>query len=274
MSVDHEKILHKLIYQLDSPYGEERSIKFIQSLALADRLLLSVHKNAFGESPERNLLHILNELGFPERYYNSIISGLASADIVHFGYENSGQGHFYKCYLEFAEEYLEAQMLENPDRKLVHYAVKWEPENPANPRISYYHSRPSSDPAAIKQYLSEVYSCKRMSVAYEMLLDILSMGEVTTIQDDMMLMSVTEQDNKRHSFDINLYNTELQLADISGQLMKITEYFDINTKAWARLYAGNSSKDLGHLSGGLDGNGREFFTVYFGVEERRMDLVL
>jgi hypothetical protein len=31
----------------------------------------------------------------------------------------------------------------------------------------------------------------------------------------------------------------------------------------------NAARQLGHLAGGLDGRGREFSTVYFGVEERK-----
>lgn len=273
MSDTPADFLTKLIDKLERPYGAEKSIKIFQSVILSDRLLLTIHKNALGIRPEQRLMFILKEIGFPAQFNELISARLDSADIVHFGYENYGEGYFYKCYLEFAGYILRAQDLKMQDQQLVHYAIKWDPQNTSNTKFSYYHLQPSPGLNELKQHISQAYVGNTESVAYQVILEILTWDKVTAMQDDIMLLSVTEEGSERLSFDVNLYNADLCFSDISSQLMKVIKYFNVDMEEWARLYKRNSSQVLGHLAGGIDGNGREFFTVYFGVEERGTELI-
>lgn len=256
--------LISLIEELGCSYGLEKSVKFLQLQMLSGRLLLTIHKDALGAKPEQVLSSLLMKLDFPNKYMELLISRISAADIVHFGYEDGGEGFIYKCYLEFIQK---RPTHENTDQHLLHYAVKWVPKLNCAPKISYYHLPFPAGVKGIKQYISDTYRAHSDSTAYRMILEIMTLDGVRKANDELMLLLVSEQANERQSFDINLYNTDLCLLDISSQLQAAIEYFNVNDEHWSRLYDACSSDKLGHIAAGFDGKGREFMTVYFGVQE-------
>jgi hypothetical protein len=260
--------LNTLISKLGSPYGAERSIKLVRSMIRSERLLLSIHKDTLGKHTEISLLRILKELGFPDKYSDAITSRLGQAEIIHFGYEDYSAGFFYKCYLEFTDNVRQANDRKIQSGPLVHYAVKWDPQHPSIAKINHYYLQPAPDLYAVKQFLARVYADNSHSTAYQTVLDIIRLDEVSDSDNEMMVLSVTEEGSKRFSFDINLYDARLRLADIASQLKTIAEYFVVSKEEWQHHFKNNRHLQLGHLSGGMDEKDREFFTVYFGVEER------
>jgi hypothetical protein len=263
-----EDFLDKLIANLGHHYGAERSIKFGQSEIRSSRLLLTIHKNSLGLNAEKNLFGLLSELSFPNEHKQEISSRLEQADIVHFGYEDYGQGFFYKCYIEFAQQVFLAEEQNRLEPILVHFAIKWDPLKPEKVKLTQYHLRrfPSLD--AIKNHVREVYQDCTGSLALKTTLEIIDMEAVSSIKDELMIMSVSELNSDRYSYDINLYDAGLGLSSISSQLAKIVDYFGADTEEWEKLYQNDRQSKLGHLAGGIDEKGQEFYTVYFGVEER------
>ncbi|MBT7952238.1 MAG: hypothetical protein HN764_11480 [Gammaproteobacteria bacterium] len=272
MSDPAEIFLDNLISNFGHPYGAERSIKFSQSELRSSRLLLTIHKNALGLNTEKNLFDLLSELSFPNEHKQEISSRLEQADIVHFGYEDYGQGFFYKCYVEFTQQIFLAEEQNKLEPVLVHFAIKWDPAKPEKVRFTQYHLRrfPSLD--AIKNHVREVYQDCMDSLALQTTLEIIDMEVVSSIKDDLMIMSVSEPDSARYSYDINLYNADLRLSAVSSQLVKIVDYFAADTEEWEKLYQSDRDSKLGHVAGGIDEKGKEFYTVYFGVEERYKEI--
>ena len=67
---------------------------------------------------------------------------------------------------------------------------------------------------------------------------------------------------------MNLYDAALTLGSIEPLLMRMGEHYGLPREQFAAFIDGVRAKRLGHLTGGIDREGRDFFTVHFGVEER------
>jgi hypothetical protein len=89
-----------------------------------------------------------------------------------------------------------------------------------------------------------------------------------TGHDQILYLEVSEDNNPRRSFDINMYRARLRLEDLHPLLLQMCRHFSITPEGFHALYDPVKSKRFGHLSGGLDREGKEFLTVYYGVEER------
>jgi hypothetical protein len=50
-------------------------------------------------------------------------------------------------------------------------------------------------------------------------------------------------------------------------LLQMCRHLSISPERFSALYDPIKSKRFGHVSGGVDRNGKEFLTVYYGVEE-------
>ena len=260
--------LNNLVGSLGYSYGAEKSIKFTNSRLIADRLLLSIHKSALGTDPAGKLEKILSKMGFPNSNFPRLFDSLNAADIVHFGYEGYDQRYIYKCYLEFTRDYKKSREHGLPGQKLVHIAFKWDPADDRISRTSFYHSYATTTVDLVENLLRQVYRDHNESMVCAMVRDLVSSLMAAKTGEELMLMAVTEEGNERLSFDLNLYDAEIKLCFLEKQMTQIADYFRVAKSKWIDYFNLARDEDLGHLAGGVDGNGNEFFTAYYGVEER------
>ncbi len=75
-----------------------------------------------------------------------------------------------------------------------------------------------------------------------------------------------EDKNERRSFDLNLYDARLQIRDIYPVLKQMRDYFSLKPGDFQELYDQVKPKIIGHIAGGIHRNEKEFFNVYYGVE--------
>lgn len=85
-----------------------------------------------------------------------------------------------------------------------------------------------------------------------------------------MYMEVSEEDNPRLSFDLRFYEANLQLSEIGNFLFRMSQHYAIPDGQFKPLYEEIKAGRFGHLSGGIDRNGRDFMTAYY---EQRVDPV-
>ena len=78
---------------------------------------------------------------------------------------------------------------------------------------------------------------------------------------------MTEENTPRRSFDINVYNAKLQLKEVYPLLQKIYQHYSIPARDFHALYNQFRTKIIGHLSGGIGRDGKDFLTVYYGLED-------
>jgi hypothetical protein len=84
----------------------------------------------------------------------------------------------------------------------------------------------------------------------------------------ILFLEVREDDNPRHSFDLNLYKAGLRVRDLDAWISRIGAHYDLPADPFRQVYDAARPLALGHIAGGLDREGRDFLTVYYGMEER------
>ena len=253
-----------LVAALRAPYGLERSFKIMPRALIEDRFLISLHRSALGGA--ERLQQIAHAVGVPEAFDGAIAAALADADIVHFGYEG-GEGHpIYKIYLEYASQVRRAQAQNAADPLLVYLAYKWVPQSPERRTITRYTWLPCRTGAAIAERLQKLVPAAQAPRALACGLDLLSRASGRTDARKLFLMEVAEADNQRRSYDLNVYRADLHLGDIADLLEPLAAEFAVPQPSIRALLERCGALELGHLSGGLGRDGREFVTVYYGVE--------
>jgi hypothetical protein len=85
--------------------------------------------------------------------------------------------------------------------------------------------------------------------------------------EKMLYLEVSEEGNPRRSFDVNLYKAGLRLRELEGCLAPVFAHYR-PPQAPLRLLLGQLDKAFGHVAGGLDREGRDFLTLYYGMHGR------
>jgi hypothetical protein len=83
-----------------------------------------------------------------------------------------------------------------------------------------------------------------------------------------MYLDVTEEGTTRKSFDVNFYPAGFAVNSVAPALDRLAAHFRLKSTAVEDAFAGVLESQLGHIAGGVDRHGRDFLTIYFGVEGR------
>jgi tryptophan halogenase len=255
-----------LVRELRAPFGLERSCKIVAGALHEDRFLISLHRTALGERAAERLGQMARALGVPAAFEHPIAAALGDADIVHFGYEGGEARAVCKIYLEYASQVRRAQALDALDPVLVYLAYKWTWRLPEQRTVTRYTWLPCRTDAAIAERLRALVPVTEAPRALACGLDLLSRAGRRTETGKLFLMEVAEPDNRRRSYDLNVYRADLHLGDIADLLERAAAELAVPQPAIRALVKRCGALDLGHLSGGMGRDGREFVTVYYGVE--------
>ncbi len=87
--------------------------------------------------------------------------------------------------------------------------------------------------------------------------------------DRIFFMEVQEEGSPRRSFDINFYSAGLRVASVEEPVRRMAAAYAIAPPEIDGLLSRIGGEPLGHLSGGMGRDGRDFATLYFGVAARR-----
>ncbi len=255
---------------LNAPYGHERSFKVSDRALLDDRYLLSLHKSALGAEPKSALLRICDTLNLPSAYLEAVAKHLPAADILHLGFERGSDSCVYKLYLEFAARIRRdaasaAATAAGNDPLLVHLAFKWDPAYRDRGTIARYTCQPDLSLAQMATRLSAIYGDRDGGSPQRFARKLLDTAAARMGEGQVFFMEVEEEGNPRRSFDINVYDARLDFGEIGPMMSKIWRHFYIPEERWRRILASARSKPLGHLSGGIGRDGKEFLSLFFGV---------
>ena len=258
--------LIRLVEKLRAPYGLERSVKIMPGIIAEDRYLISIGRAALGHAPADRLVQMGRELHIPASFADALPAALERADIVHFGYE-AGFGHdVYKIYLEYASQARKALAMPSRNPVLVHLAYKWAPLRPDSHAVTRYTWVPCRTRAEIEAKLRDLVPANEAPGALRCALGLVSRIAVFADSGELLLMEVEEPGNSRRSCDLNVYDAGLRMRQIADLLEAVVKDFAV-PKARAHLVFDRAGdRALGHLAAGVGRDGREFVTVYFGVE--------
>ena len=249
-------LLHLLRDQ--KPEGVEKSFKMAERSLLADRYLIGIHKADISPAA---LFSLCERMGMPEKYLPALKENAEQANAIHFGFEGNDPGGIYKIYLEFAARLEGASAI-----VLLYIAYKWDVLDSGASTVARYECHPGLSTAAILQKLGTLYSDPPDRVALEAVREIVVLA-AGRMKDPPMYLEVREESNPRASFDVNLHEAGLSVSDIGTQLARLRKHYSIPAGRFDPLYDGVKGAVLGHLSGGINRQGKDFLTVYYPVGE-------
>ncbi len=251
---------------LDLPFGYEESCKLSPARLLTERCLVSFGRDEIcpaGDASSPALTQILWELGAPPRCNAWFSQYHDGAEVIHFGYEADGDTIVHKFYLEYvgaARAALAAKdHLQGP--VLVHRALKWK-LGTDQIRETLYRLLPDNG-VSIDDRLAQ--QAGHANAACELSRSILHQALARTGAQDMILLDVADTDSPRHSFDLQLYDAGLRLADIEAPVLQYGAQVQIPADALTAFIAQRADSILGHIASGKDASGAAFATLYYGV---------
>lgn len=256
-----------LIQGLGVEVGFERSFKMSRQTLLDRRFLMTLNRNALGPDAQESLYRLCMEMGMPDQFRDTYAGKLSQAGYCHFGFEEGTTSTLYKAYLEFWSDW-EQEITSRPERSepfLLHLAFKWDASDPGRRALTRYICHPRLTVGNIIHRISEIYGSTE-GMASGTARSIIEMAASRVVAEDILYLEVTEEGNTRRSFDVNLYRSGMRMKLFYPLFLEMCEHYDIAAEQFQAVFDSSSDKILGHISGGIDREGNEFFTVYYGME--------
>ena len=132
--------------------------------------------------------------------------------------------------------------------------------------MARYTAYPLLSVKDILKRLSKIYEGHPDRTSFEIVKGIISLASSRVPNDLFIYLEVSEEDNPRRSFDINLYKANLYMEELSHFLSKMCRHYSIPSEEFDSLYDQVGDKLFGHLAGGIDREGKDFLTIYYEVE--------
>jgi hypothetical protein len=261
-------VLFELVKSLNAGAGYEQSVKLSERSLLGNRFLLGLSKRTMGQGADESILDICTRLQMPRDLLEAFRARLSDANYVHFGFEEGESTCLYKVYLEFwrrIEEDLRRQP-EPPGPFLLHLGFKWDATDSPRPTVTQYTWYPWLTVEDILARVSRLLDPRRHGHTLEIVKGIVGLASERIPHQDILYLEVTEDGNPRRSFDINVYRANLRLAELYPLWLQIGCRYSIPFQQVQAFYEPIRQKIFGHISGGTDREGKDFLTVYYGVE--------
>ena len=266
-------LLMQLVSGLGVPVQYERSVRFSRGHWLGNRFLLSVSKDDLGEAALEHCRAICSQLLAPPEMLAAMAEHFASAGAVHFGFEGAADSIVCKLYVERdlsaqagqvgqAQPQTEGKAPREP--LLQHIAYKWDLLSGAQ-AVGRYWWHPGLSEADISDRLAQIYRDTPDSASAQMAQAALQLASGKTAPGQLHYMEVQDQGSPRRSFDILLYDAQLQVADLRPMLHTMREHFGLRPGQFQALFDQIKTQRAGHLAGGVHRDGSEFFTLYYGM---------
>ena len=237
-------------------FGRERSFRLSRGSLLTDRFLVSL--STTGVAVDR-IVGACRQLKMPDSAANAVGTMVRGARFVHLGFERSDGSYLYKVYLE-------SPMTSRPAGPVVlHQAYKWDPRRPEKCVLTKYVWHPDLSIEQVIDRLAMIYHADGTAPSFDITGGILRLA-AGRMDGPVRYMEVSEDGNDRRSFDLNLYDAALRIADLLPFLGRMCARYAIPPENFYAFCGPIQQQAFGHLAGGIHRAGEDFFTVYFGVE--------
>jgi len=254
----------EILESLEIPCGYERSFKMSKGRLLANRYLLEI---SLQDTTPQVLFEIIHKLQMPESLFDEFQQNLPGANLVFIGFEDDQLDGSYRVYLEYWDKIC-AEINATPQAthpRLMFLGYKWNPERSERQAISSYFCHPMLSTTEIISRISALYGQTKEKQALKYVCDVVHQGAVKCPDRSFIYLEVSEEDNRRLSFDLNVYQSALRLRDIDSTLGDLQQYFQVCPEEFLTLKQRVGSKLLGHISGGTNREGEEFLTLYYEI---------
>lgn len=267
-AAENADLLFQLAKSLNVQVDVERSFKISKNSLLANRFLLGFKKDNIKKRADDRILDACKQMDIPNKLLESFKQHLPDAKYIHFGFEENDESCVYKVYLEFYDR-IEKEMkgLQNTsDNFLMHLGFKWDVSDKNRQATTEYIWYPYRSAESSIKKLTDIPDPNQHVIPLEITKGILGIALRRIPFHDILILDVNEQDNPRESFDINIYSAKIQLCELYPFLIDMFRHYSISPDQFYNLYDPIKSRIFGHLSIGIDREGKDFLTVYYGVE--------
>jgi hypothetical protein len=267
-------LLLQMVKKLNVPFGFERSFKMAYKTFLPERFLAGVKVEAIEGDRFGEIVDICRQINMPEDFMSEYEENFPSANIALFGFEKDGAMRLYKVYLEYTERLRQSY---EPDAQpfLLFLGFKWDLAETNRKALTRYTCFPSYIFRDMWQKAANLFSQDQGGEPVRILGEIMDLASHRAGPGDFLYLEANEPAGYRKSFDINVYKARLLMAEIYPLLVDMVHHFHISAGDFHSVYEEAKSQVLGHISGGIDREGRDFLTLYFadkGSSESRLGL--
>jgi hypothetical protein len=263
--------LQAVVESLGAPHGCERSIKLRDQGLFADRFLLTVARDDLGADAETRVLDACRRLAMPDGFLDAAAQQLSVTNMIHFGYEEEREGRAsYKVYFEHQETFARAMSAPVPGAEpfVLHHAFKWNAAGGGEQVVARYVCHPRLARQAMLQRIAAVYAGHAGRTPWHLVCELITAAARRVPDEQIMYLDVTEDGTDRKSFDVNVYRAGFAVGNVAPFFERLAAHFRLSADAIGEAFARVLGLQLGHLAGGVDRHGRDFLTIYFGVEPR------
>jgi len=268
-------LLFKLVNELDVQVGIERSFKIFHETMISERFLMGFLRAGLSRETHERIINICREIDMPEDFLKTFQEKLPESNIVLFGFEKNEINRLYKAYLEFGGRF-EKLIRDNPENLepfLIHQGFKWDASDNRICAKAEYTCFPLFPVESMLERLHRFFYARKGKGPSKIAEDIVKLASKKMGYEEFLYFEVSEEDNQRRSFDINMYRANLRLSELYPFLLDIVRHYSISDEQFHSLYEPVKSQIFGHLSGGIDRQDREFLTLYFGVKGSTRSLI-
>jgi hypothetical protein len=260
--------LLELITSLNANYKFERSFKMAEKKIRGDRFTLIVYKSKIRQNPYERLSDICKRMDMPEDLFEAFSENLPDAEGIGFGFEENEETRIYKVYIDFLtkwEKEIERGRNEHDPFPAI-LGFKWDALDNSKCAQATYTWYPSLSFDKVFERLSSILGSDEHRTVLEMAKDIIDMAFSRMTHDQIRYSEETETTSQRERFDLSVYKANLPLKRIYPLLKRIYQHYSIPPDTFHGLYNPIRTQIVGHLSGGIDREGKDFLTIYYGLE--------
>lgn len=237
--------------------GYEKSFKMSAGRLLGNRFLVGIPA---AQMAAPKLFAICDELEMPGDFLLRLQNELGGADTIHFGFEESQGSGLFKLYLEYWNRLNRARAA-GAESVLLHRAFKWDALDRSRRTVADYRCFLRLSREQTLQRIAAIYR-DDAHPAFGLARQLVSLAAART-SEKLMYLEVSEEGNPRASFDLNFHAAEFKLRELEMQLTAMSRHYALPAEQFAALWRGIAERTLGHLSGGLSRDGRDFMTIYY-----------
>ncbi|MBP7230549.1 MAG: hypothetical protein KBA28_01355 [Syntrophaceae bacterium] len=201
-----------------------------------------------------------------ERLLVSFQKILPDLSFVHFGYEERENTCGYKIYGEYGSNRKAISQMKAPF--LIGLGFKWDVFQPERQVTTKYLCVPGLSQASMHARIEDTFQTQANAMLIDASKDILRQSLEKIAINEVIYLVVSDGDGPRRSFDINVYDAGIRMQHIGKPVRMIFQHFSIPESVYGNIYNPRNEYLLGHISGGVDRDGKAFVSIYGGLEKQ------
>jgi hypothetical protein len=248
-------------------YALTGSFKMHPRTLAPNRYLMTLAKARMGEDADARILEVCRGMAMPAELLAPFAERLKPAHYVHFGFEQAERSCLYKVYMEYWTTWREELEVKRRSEPFVGgYGYKWDPASGSRSALTRYTCHPLLPLDALVERVAKL--CERAPSAkpVEIARGLLEAAARRIPAEKMLYLEADEEGNPRRSFDINLLQAKVLLAELYPLWAAMCEHYTVDEEAFDAMFTPIRNEVFAHIQGGVDREGRDFITIYYGSE--------